>query len=1052
MAKDIMRTIFLLIGCQFFLGLDAQVPPFHFIEYRHEDGLSSHEFFNGRVFTQDSIGYIWIGTANGLNRFDGTHFVQYLTNPTDTNSISGKGIRSLYTDHQGYIWVGTYRNGLNVIDPQTGRIRQFISNSQDEIPSGHITQIFEDKWQRLWIAHAGNGLYLYDRAKDIFQNIPLVKDENKLKANNNFHHDVTGYVFDPLDSTFIWLCTVGGLCKFNTESFDTKFYDGKPINFGGRNLHSDGNGNLWFGTWTKGLVKFEISTETFTRYLYQDAGLNPGGYVQALDITSLDNGDLFLATEHHGCMIFDPRTEEITELASAQYQKGAPKNPSGFFRDTRGNLWISSHGEGVFCLQPQRQLYDRIPLIGNIFRVLQHPESGEIYACANDRAAIYKIDKTTLEFVDIPVHVLTSKSVNGFTGISIDARGRVWFLEWKDLYLLDHSGAFATALDWPEWKAAIPEFGYYWSIAVDKEDHLWITAQARGLGELDLNSKSFNLHGFEADNPRSMHHNYSVGEAFVDSKDRVWTCSSQGFSYYSSESNDFENYTSPMLSSDGGAGFGRVCSMTEGRDGQIWIAENLNRLGKLNPEESPDQPIQINPATSHLADAEVHAMVTDAEGTLWIGSTIGLTRLDYPYNTAVHFGSSYGIGNIEDLNLSGDGNILVGQYGEVIIIDPDRLQPSDLAPIPVLTSFKVFDKPYSNVANPNFLDNVELSHRENFFSFEYTALDFYGKSESEFSYKLEGLEDNWVNAGSRRYVSYTNIGGGDYTFKVRVKNAMGQWTDEIASLTITVIPPISGRVWFWPTLVLCGMALIYLLYRFRIRQFRRAEELKTAFNKQLGEVEMKALRAQMNPHFLFNSLNAIKYYVLKKDRHMAADYLTDFARLIRLVLKNSSEKLIPLSGEMEALKLYVQIESMRFDKQFEYQFNIDQSIDQDSVQVPPLIFQPYVENAIWHGLMHKNDGRGVLKIDLVRNNGLLECRIEDNGIGRDMAAHVKSKSAEKQKSMGMKITRHRMDMNKMLNDIEFSVRIDDLYSDHANPRGTRVVITFQPRPAEAINH
>jgi ligand-binding sensor domain-containing protein len=1014
------------------------------VHYSSDDGLSSNEFFKGSAFTQDSIGYIWIGTANGLNRFDGTRFVQYLENPADSNSIVGKVIRSLYTDHQGLIWVGTYRNGLNVINPRTGKIRHFESNGLDSIPSGNITEIFEDKWRRLWIAQAGRGLYLYNREDDDFRLIPLLYDQNKLNANNKFHHEVSQYVFDPLDSTFIWLCTVGGLCKFNTETFEAQFYDAEPFNFGGRNLYYDGKGNLWFGTWNRGFIKFEIATETFSKYFYRDPKTNPSGFVHAADVTSLDDGKLLIASVDLGCLTFDMQTESFKTLNTVRYQQGAPKYPSKFFRDKMGNIWITSNGEGVFCLQQQRQLLDKIPLPGNIFRVLEHPETGEIYACSDDRPAIFKINSETLEAIEIPIQVPEGKTIEGFTGISVDSYGRVWFLEWDDLYVLHGSGKYAYAIGWPEWDAALTKFGYFWSIAIDPDDHLWITAQGNGLGELNLSNRSFQLHGFEDDNPRSMQHNYSVGEAIVDSKDRIWTCSAHGFSYFSKETQDFENYPSPMLASDGGAGFDRICSIAEDGEGTIWLAENLNRLGRIDPDSPPDEPIQIVSATAEFPQSEVKAMVHDKQGTLWLGSTSGLTRLDYPYDKAVHFGSTFGIGAIEDLNMTSEGKVLVSQYGHVLIIDPEKMKPLAISPTPVLTSFKVFDKPYSGVADPNYLDGAELSYRQNFFSFEYSALDFYSQGDADFSYKLEGLDDDWIHAGTRQYVSYTNIRGGNYTFKVRVKNAMDQWSEEVATLNITVSPPLTGRPWFWPLLVIIGLTAIYVFYKFRVRKIRQAEELKTAYNKQLAEVEMKALRAQMNPHFLFNSLNAIKYYVLKKDRHMAADYLTDFAKLIRLVLKNSAETLIPLSREMDALKLYVQIESMRFDKQFEYRVQVDKTIDQDDTQVPPLIFQPYVENAIWHGLMHKQDGNGVLSIDLAKKNGTLQCKIEDNGIGRVKAERVKSKSAEKQKSMGMQITRHRMDMNKILNDIDFSVLIEDLYSEHGDPSGTRVTITFLP--------
>ena len=146
---------------------------------------------------------------------------------------------------------------------------------------------------------------------------------------------------------------------------------------------------------------------------------------------------------------------------------------------------------------------------------------------------------------------------------------------------------------------------------------------------------------------------------------------------------------------------------------------------------------------------------------------------------------------------------------------------------------------------------------------------------------------------------------------------------------------------------------VFMLYRYRIREIKKKEALITAFNKQLSETEMKALRAQMNPHFLFNTLNAIKLYVQKNDQEQAVGYLTDFAKLIRQVLQNSASTLIPLTAELEALDLYIRIERMRFDASFEYSIEVGQDVSPDMVRIPPLLLQPYVENAIWHGLMTK---------------------------------------------------------------------------------------------------
>jgi putative methionine-R-sulfoxide reductase with GAF domain len=210
--------------------------------------------------------------------------------------------------------------------------------------------------------------------------------------------------------------------------------------------------------------------------------------------------------------------------------------------------------------------------------------------------------------------------------------------------------------------------------------------------------------------------------------------------------------------------------------------------------------------------------------------------------------------------------------------------------------------------------------------------------------------------------------------------------------------------------------------------------------QKMTEVEMQALRAQMNPHFIFNSLNSINRYIVKSDQATASLYLTRFARLIRLILDNSNSKNVILSHELEALKLYIEMEALRFDKKFDYSIVVDESVNPDSVEVPPLIIQPYVENAIWHGLLHK-DTPGCLCIAIsMHEENMLECIIEDNGVGRQKAKELKSKSATTRKSLGMKLTEDRLTLLNKYAELNASVDIIDLTNGNDEAGGTKVIL------------
>jgi len=218
-----------------------------------------------------------------------------------------------------------------------------------------------------------------------------------------------------------------------------------------------------------------------------------------------------------------------------------------------------------------------------------------------------------------------------------------------------------------------------------------------------------------------------------------------------------------------------------------------------------------------------------------------------------------------------------------------------------------------------------------------------------------------------------------------------------------------------------------------------SERTKSELQQKASELEMQALRAQMNPHFVFNSLSSINRFILQNNRNQASEYLTKFSKLIRLILQNSQASLIPLESELESLELYLELEAVRFEHHFTYKIIVDDQLDLTGLKVPPLVIQPYAENAIWHGLMHKAD-KGTLTIELFEETETLCCKITDDGIGRKMAQQKKSKSANTHKSMGMRITAERISLLQRQTNLMTSITINDLVLPDGNAGGTEVFL------------
>jgi LytS/YehU family sensor histidine kinase len=276
---------------------------------------------------------------------------------------------------------------------------------------------------------------------------------------------------------------------------------------------------------------------------------------------------------------------------------------------------------------------------------------------------------------------------------------------------------------------------------------------------------------------------------------------------------------------------------------------------------------------------------------------------------------------------------------------------------------------------------------------------------------------------------------------VKASNNDGRWNNEGIALRIVIAPPWWRTWWAWTAYALVLVAAFVYIDHARKRRLVEKERQRNLAK----ELEMQALRAQMNPHFIFNSLTSINKFILKSDTVAASDYLTRFSRLIRMVLNNSKRSFIPLEDELDMLRLYLDMEKLRFKEAFVYRIDIDDEVDTAAVFLPPLVFQPFVENAIWHGLMHKN-GQGLLDIHLGMENELLIITITDNGVGRGFPGASNGKSARKQRSMGIDITKQRL---SLVNGGQATdgLTIIDLFDQHGHAAGTRVIVRIKARTA-----
>ncbi len=332
-----------------------------------------------------------------------------------------------------------------------------------------------------------------------------------------------------------------------------------------------------------------------------------------------------------------------------------------------------------------------------------------------------------------------------------------------------------------------------------------------------------------------------------------------------------------------------------------------------------------------------------------------------------------------------------------------------------------------------------LSYDLNNISFTFRGICFTNPEKVKYIFKLEGWDKSWSPETKDNAVQYSNLPAGKYTFKVRSCNNEGVWNLEPLIFKFNIDPPFWKRWWFILSLILFIIAMVIVAFRLRINQVKKQQRREAKQQVEIAKNELKALRAQMNPHFLFNSLNSIMNYIMNKNDDEAIFFLNKFARLMRLILNNSEKQQVTLSEEIDSLKLYLELEQMRFNNKFEYQIIVDAKIDAGYEEVPTMLIQPYVENAILHGLT-PSKMNGNLIIELRYQGDFMVCTIKDDGIGRKKSFEMKQNQAREHKSMGMKIANDRLRLLNSINNSELSVKIDDLYDINGNAKGTSVNI------------
>ena len=517
-----------------------------------------------------------------------------------------------------------------------------------------------------------------------------------------------------------------------------------------------------------------------------------------------------------------------------------------------------------------------------------------------------------------------------------------------------------------------------------------------------------------------------------------------------------------------------VSGMSLDPSGCLWISTLGNGLICCSWDGAQWQLERIFTGNDGLFSGNLLAVLADSKGRIWVGYGFGIGLLEFSADLKWHIRYfndrdgffSKGCHRMQIMETP-SGRFWVASPVGVCHFRPDAFTRNEVAPIVRIREVQLFEgyydyKPYCDSLNPvtGLPEHLVLPYSLNNLRFVFDGLSLTNPDNNRFRFRLAGADEAWRSPQQGNLqVTYPKLGPGTYTFYVEVENSDGVRTQEPAAFQFEILAPFWQKTWFLALIIALFVGMTFMFVSNRIRRIRRQESEKTAIQAQIAELKVQALRSQINPHFIFNCLAGIQECVLQEQFMDANDYLTRFARLLRLTLERSDKTYISLPQELEMLLLYLELENTRLGQQIDYQI-ISHVLEQDSgVLLPAFIIQPFVENAIWHGLMHKK-GVKQLKIDIsmdLRENeknvikkkisteeNVLIIEITDNGIGRVRSAEIRRLKIAGHQSKGIRISEERLKLTHQ----NASVQYKDLYDDAGKAAGTSVRIEIPIKSGE----
>ena len=1000
----------------------AQTP--HFRNYTVDDGLPSSHVY--RAF-QDSKGFIWFCTDKGIARFDGYKFEKFTTK----NGLPNNDVWQCAEDSEQRIWFLSYANAFFYFDLKDNKFH-VIENPYKEYHDNHVWAYIQEGKDRVRVvcSHNGNYLYInptktpkvsivkYNTDKKLFI-YPIEKEKVFRDGKNGFvkgNNTWTVRAFsESLQHNLLHkphlLPNINVIdLRFWSRFISMEFDDDKTF-YGSSDSISFFRGNEFI---SKPLNKLSYAKNDVLSLILSTGNIN-----KKLIVTE---NDLFVVNEN------------LERLKQLDFIKDFRVNT--IFFDFEDNLWLCTNNQGLFLLSKKS--------------------------------------------IDSKVYELSKQSI---TTLAMDNLNRIWigtntgkiYYNEKNKIIQQH---FSSEPELPIKKISC----YKNVLSVNWNTQMFCIFPTAELGKNTISIQDIPLLSY---NKIQFHQNSNYHKRFS------WSIKALDFinenKVIIGSSNDLNTLHFSLNNVKGKKLIGYVKSLSVITvEGNNYAGTNrgLRQCNKLDVEVpmlalKEKYPILTKPISCFAEDSK-HALWVGTDGygvfRLYKNQVQQITELNgmninYLYsekeNNRIWIATNEGVFllklNINILNVSYEiqkislaqglptleVNCVIVRGNELFVGTSKGLA---ILPIQYIINFKkdilhiplIIKNIKINRQDTNVLNKYNLSYRQNNIDIDFVALSYKSDKNIKYDYKMVNSSNNsdtlW-HPVQDLHKEFSLLSPDEYKFSLRAFDIDGNTTQPVKPVIFIINPPFWNTVWFRILAALLILSSIIFYFDLRTKNIQRKEAEKTEINKRFAELELQALQAQMNPHFVFNALSAIQNFILNNNAEEATDYLSRFSRLMRLFLESSRNKYIALSEEKTLLEYYIQLEQLRFKDKFTYQIILGEGVSLDT-EIPSLLLQPFVENAINHGLVYKNTDDGYLNINFKKENNKLICIIEDNGIGRNEAAAIKNKSLKPYKSRSTEITEERLRSLELIENTKIEIDIFDKIDENFIPQGTKVTIVM----------